>query len=93
MAKSSNIIRGAAVTAMIALSSISMSVQANGLNDQVKQNMLDALGKVFSAQVSALTNEINKDISETIDKGLVDMGFEISQKTKQSETNNKSTDK
>lgn len=93
MAKSSNIIRGAAVTAMIALSSIGMSVQANELNAQVKQNMLDSLGKVFSAQVSALTSEINKDITQTIDKGLVEMGFEIAEKTKQSATKKESTDK
>lgn len=93
MAKSTNIIRGAVVTAMIALSSMGMTVQANELNAQVKQNMLDALGKVFTAQVSALATEINKDITSTIDQGLVEMGFEIAEKTKQSVTKKESSDK
>jgi len=94
MAKSTNIIRGAAVTAMIALSSVGITAQANDINAQFKQNMLDALGTVFSAQVSALTTEINKDISQTIDQGLVKLGFEITEQTKQTEkTTNVSTDK
>jgi len=93
MAKSTNIIRGAAVTAMIALSSISISAQANEMSAQVQQNLFDALGKVFSAQVSALSAEINNDISTTIDKGLVELGFEIAEKTKASVTKTQSLDK
>jgi len=93
MAKSTNIIRGAAVSAMIALSSISIGAQAGDLNTQVQQNMLDALGKVFSAQVSMLSEEISNDISQTIDNGLVELGFEIAQKTKQVVTTTESSDK
>jgi len=94
MAKSTNIIRGAAVTAMIALSSVGITAQANDINAQFKQNMLDALGNVFSAQVSALSTEINKDISQTIDKGLIELGFRVTEQVNHTTKNtNVSTDK
>jgi hypothetical protein len=83
MNKSINILRGAVVTAIITLSSIGFTAQAGEINPQVKQNLMDALGKVFSAQVSALTTEINKDITKTIDENLIEMGFEIADKAKE----------
>jgi len=83
MTKLTNILRGAVVTAMITFSAFGVSVNATELDGQVKQDLISALGKVFSNQVSAIASEINKDISATIDEKLVEMGFEIAQQGEQ----------
>jgi len=83
MTKLTNILRGAVVTAMITFSAFGVSVNATELNGQAKQDLISALGQVFSNQVSAIASEINKDITTTIDETLTEMGFEIVQQGEQ----------
>ncbi|MDP2559690.1 hypothetical protein [Psychrobium sp. 1_MG-2023] len=91
MANVTNTFRAVVVTTTIAIASLGVSANAAELNSQTKQDLFNALGKVFSSQVSAIAGEISSDIERTINENLVELGLEIAEKTKQQDADN--TDK